>query len=164
MKHLIVALSVALVSCTATSDSAESDGPLRTSLSVAVPSPYAPPPPPWNVRLRSAQPERERRPSLPDGPTCTASWYGYELAGRPTASGEPFDPEGLTAAMWGVPLGTTITVRHGGQSVTVRVNDRGPAKRLRRCVDLSRAAFAVLAPLNAGLIEVHVEERTEGAA
>lgn len=55
-----------------------------------------------------------------------SSYYGGELAGSPTASGEPFDPRGLTAAHPSLPLGTMLTVSYNGRSVNVRVNDRGP--------------------------------------
>ncbi len=54
-----------------------------------------------------------------------ASYYGYELAGSLTASGEPFEPLGLTAAHKTLPLGTIVTVCYE-ECVTVRVNDRGP--------------------------------------
>lgn len=54
-----------------------------------------------------------------------SSYYGEELAGSPTASGEPFDPYGLTAAHPTLPLGTQLVVCYQG-CVTVTVNDRGP--------------------------------------
>lgn len=86
--------------------------------------------------------------------TVTASWYGDECAGNLTASGEVFEPRAMTCAMWDVPFGTRIRVQLGPRSVVVRVNDRGPAKRLNRGIDLSRAAFAKLADTDAGLIKV----------
>ena len=89
----------------------------------------------------------------------TASWYGEELRGRPTANGEPFDPDELTAAMWDVPFGTLIKVHYHDKSVVVRINDRGPAKRLKRGIDLSRAAFKKLAPLKLGLIQVTLTKK-----
>lgn len=55
-----------------------------------------------------------------------ASYYGEELAGAPTASGEPYDPHGFTAAHSYLPLGTELAVTYEGRSVTVRVNDRIP--------------------------------------
>lgn len=70
-----------------------------------------------------------------------AAWYGAELAGRPTANGERFDPDGLTAAHRTLPLGTwlEVTSLENGRSVVVRVNDRGPYHG-KRILDLSRAA------------------------
>jgi rare lipoprotein A len=58
--------------------------------------------------------------------TLVASYYGRSLAGNPTASGEPYDPEGYTAAHRSLPLGTQLLVSRGGKSVRVTVNDRGP--------------------------------------
>ncbi len=68
-----------------------------------------------------------------------ASYYGAELAGQPTASGEPFDPYGYTAAHPTLPLGTQLVVSYGGRSVEVIVNDRGPYGG-GRGLDLSQAA------------------------
>jgi hypothetical protein len=60
------------------------------------------------------------------GRTMVATYYGYELEGSPTASGQPFDPEGYTAAHRRLALGTQLRVSYGGESVRVTVNDRGP--------------------------------------
>ncbi|HVF58729.1 MAG TPA: septal ring lytic transglycosylase RlpA family protein [Thermoanaerobaculia bacterium] len=70
-----------------------------------------------------------------------ASWYGRDFHGRSTASGEPFDMHGLTAAHRTLPFGTPVEVRNpaNGRSVVVRINDRGPHTR-RRLIDLSYAA------------------------
>ena len=60
--------------------------------------------------------------------TVRATWYGHELAGNRTASGERFNPNGLTAAHRSLPFGTCLRVANPktGRSVSVRVNDRGP--------------------------------------
>ena len=57
-----------------------------------------------------------------------ATWYGQEHAGKRTASGETFNPNGLTAAHRSLPFGTCLRVSNPktGRSVSVRVNDRGP--------------------------------------
>ncbi len=73
------------------------------------------------------------------GHAMTASYYGYALAGNPTASGEPFDPERFTAAHKNLPLGTELLVERGGESVRVTVNDRGPYVA-GRDLDLSLSA------------------------
>lgn len=89
-----------------------------------------------------------------------ASWYGEE-SDLFTASGERFNPAALTAASWDYPFGARLQVSHGAKTVVVRVNDRGPAKRFYhagRKLDLSRAAFEKLAPLERGLIRVKVLE------
>ena len=71
--------------------------------------------------------------------TMLASYYGRSLEGRPTASGEPFDADAHTAAHKSLPLGTRLRVNHGGESVRVTVNDRGPYVA-GRDIDLSLAA------------------------
>ena len=74
-----------------------------------------------------------------------ASVYSDRLEGRKTASGEPYDPDQLTAAHKTLPLGTRVKVTnvHNHRSVTVTINDRGPAPA-GRILDLSpRAAKAL---------------------
>ena len=70
-----------------------------------------------------------------------ASYYGQELAGNRTASGERFDPSGMTAAHRTLPFGSMVRVTNlaNGQSVVVRINDRGPFGR-NRVIDVSHAA------------------------
>lgn len=80
-----------------------------------------------------------------------ASWYGPGFSGLPTASGEPYDPYGLTAAHKTMPLGTELLVSYGGSSVEVTVNDRGPYVGGRE-LDLSQGAAQTL-----GLTEVGVD-------
>lgn len=84
-----------------------------------------------------------------------ASWYGEWFRGRTTACGEPYDPDDLTAAHRELPCGTRLRVQHGGRGVTVTVTDRGPFVE-GRFLDLSRAAFGRLAPLDDGLIDIRV--------
>jgi rare lipoprotein A len=94
---------------------------------------------------------------------CVASWYG---GGEPlndlTASGVPFDADVLAVASWDYPFGTLLEVSAGGRSVVVVVNDRGPADRLGRCLDLTRAAFSMLDSLDKGLLEVSYRIIREG--
>ncbi|MFP3090716.1 septal ring lytic transglycosylase RlpA family protein [Treponema sp. TIM-1] len=87
-----------------------------------------------------------------------ASWYGDEFAGRPTASGEIFDPALLTAAHPTLPFGTLINVinTHNNRQVTVRVNDRGPFVPTR-ILDVSRAAAEQLDMLATGTAPVVLE-------
>lgn len=70
-----------------------------------------------------------------------ASWYGPGFHGRRTANGEKYNMYDLTAAHPTLPFGTRLTVRNvrTGQSVVVRVNDRGPFKK-SRIIDLSYSA------------------------
>ena len=65
------------------------------------------------------------------------------------------------AASWDYPLGTRLLVGSALQRITVVVTDRGPARRLYRqgrLLDLSKAAFHALAPLEQGLVEVEITE------
>ncbi|MCE1229145.1 MAG: septal ring lytic transglycosylase RlpA family protein [Firmicutes bacterium] len=78
----------------------------------------------------------------------TASWYGSEedgFAGRPTASGEIFDPNGLTCAHRTLPLGSLVIVENldNGRWVKLRVTDRGPFVR-GRMLDVSRRGAKAL--------------------
>lgn len=79
-----------------------------------------------------------------------ASWYGEELAGSPTASGEAYDPYGYTAAHKTLPLGTELVVSYGGSSVQVIVNDRGPYVG-DRALDLSQGAAQAIGLDQAGV-------------
>ena len=84
-----------------------------------------------------------------------ASWYGQEFAGRATANGEIFDPLQLTAAHRTLPFGTVLDVKNlkTGQSVRVRVNDRGPYIG-GRVLDLSYAAAQEIGLIEPGSGEV----------
>ena len=87
-----------------------------------------------------------------------ASWYGYEFAWRRTASGEPFDPHGLTGAHRTLPLGTRLRVTNlsNGRSVLVTITDRGPFVG-RRELDLSYAAARQIGMVRAGVARVMME-------
>jgi rare lipoprotein A len=87
--------------------------------------------------------------------TCGASYYD---TGSRTANGEPFNPDGLTAAHKTLPFNTRVRVTNtaNGKSVEVRINDRGPFIS-GRCLDLARGAFVVIASLGAGVINARYE-------
>jgi rare lipoprotein A len=73
-----------------------------------------------------------RRPTVAQaGCSGTLVKSAYYFSGRRTASGETFDPHGLTAAHRTLPFGTRLRVTNPrtGQSTTVRINDRGPFVR-----------------------------------
>lgn len=88
-----------------------------------------------------------------------ASYYADSLAGNPTASGERYDPGGLTAASRDLAFGTMVRVVRvdTGASVIVRVNDRGPFGDSTRILDLSRAAAERLDMMRAGVVNVRAE-------
>lgn len=87
-----------------------------------------------------------------------ASYYGRELAGNRTASGERFNPRALTAAHRTLPLGSKLRVTNkaNGKSVVVRVNDRGPFIR-SRLIDISLAAAQEIQMIRAGKATVRLE-------
>jgi rare lipoprotein A len=88
-----------------------------------------------------------------------ASWYGAWHHGRLTASGERFDTYGgLTAAHKTLPFNVCARVQslESGESVLVRINDRGPFAP-GRVIDLSRAAAEALELVDSGLARVRVD-------
>lgn len=103
----------------------------------------------------------------------TASWYSVESCQREgtsgvwTASGEAYTNEGLTCAMRSRDFGKYYKVCNldNNKCVVVKHNDFGPNKKLHskgRIVDLSKGAFALIADLDKGLINVSVEEIKQG--
>jgi rare lipoprotein A len=87
-----------------------------------------------------------------------ASYYGGQFHGRPTASGEPFDRNAMTAAHPKLPLGTEVTVTDPatGKQVEVEVNDRGPYAD-GRAIDLSQGAANKLGITQEGVAPVAIE-------
>lgn len=97
-------------------------------------------------------------PALADPSSGAASWYGPGFDGRRTANGETFDQNALTAAHRTLPFGTQVRVTYQGtgESVVVRINDRGPYAP-GRVIDLSREAAEEIGLLGAGVGEVTLE-------
>ncbi len=84
-----------------------------------------------------------------------ASYYGNESGSR-TASGQRFNQSAMTCAHRSLPFGTKLRVTHGGQSVVVTVNDRGPFVR-GRVLDLSTGAARAIGLTSAGVGRVTAE-------
>ncbi|WP_235364809.1 septal ring lytic transglycosylase RlpA family protein [Sphingomonas sp. ERG5] len=120
---------------------------------------YAPPP---SGRPGPAQQARVPEPLPVDMPSGTgprgtsgeqqrydevgyASWYGEEVGGGRTASGQPFNPAAITAAHNSLPLGSfvEVTALDSGRTIIALVNDRGPGAD-DRLIDLSRGAAQLL--------------------
>ena len=119
---------------------------------------------PYTVFGRTYVPVVDREPTRERG---IASWYGKKFHGRKTASGEVYDMFAMTAAHKTLPLPSFARVTHvkTGQSVVVRVNDRGPFHS-DRVIHLSYAAAApyavtivVLAALPTALLMAAGERR-----
>ena len=86
-----------------------------------------------------------------------ASWYGPKFDGKPTATGEIFDKNDLTAAHKTLPLNSMVHVTNleNGKTLLVRVNDRGPFVD-DRIIDLSEASAKALGTIHNGLAKVRV--------
>jgi len=89
-----------------------------------------------------------------------ATWYGGGHHGGPTASGERYNKNAMTAAHRNLPMNTRVRVTNtkNGRSVVLRINDRGPyGKRRERIIDVSEAAAEKLDMIDAGVVPVTVE-------
>lgn len=87
-----------------------------------------------------------------------ASYYAMKFQFSRTASGERFNNFSLTAAHNTLPLGTRVRVTNtkNGKTVEVTINDRGPFIK-GRIIDLTRAAFARIADLKKGIVNVEIK-------
>lgn len=90
--------------------------------------------------------------------TGKASFYADKFEGSPTASGEKYRHNKLTAAHKSLPFGTKVKVTNlaNNQTVEVVINDRGPYVD-GRVIDLSKSAAEKLGFINMGLADVQVE-------
>lgn len=102
--------------------------------------------------------KEEKKSSYKHYQTGIASFYGGRHHGGPTASGERFNQNAMTAAHKTLPFGTRVKVTslRTGRSVIVRINDRGPYVR-GRVIDLSRGAFSKIASTGSGITRVKLE-------
>jgi rare lipoprotein A (peptidoglycan hydrolase) len=87
-----------------------------------------------------------------------ASWYGHDFHGRRTASGETYNMNAMTAAHRSLPFGTCVRVTNleNGQSVIVKINDRGPFI-YDRIIDLSYGSAKKIGLCQSGVARVKVE-------
>lgn len=93
-----------------------------------------------------------------------ASFYGPGFHGKKTATGEKFDQNDRTAAHPTLPLGTqaTVTNLETGDSVDVKINDRGPYVK-GRDIDLSKGAAKELGMTKGGVAPVKIEAQVPPA-
>jgi rare lipoprotein A len=87
-----------------------------------------------------------------------ASYYAHKFHGRPTASGEIYDENKMTAAHKTLAFGTSVRVTEvsSGKAVVVWINDRGPFVK-ERIIDLSYRAAGELGMIESGVVKVRVE-------
>lgn len=85
------------------------------------------------------------------------AWYGKEHAGKSTANGERFNPNGISAAHKTLPLPSyvEVTALDSGRTILVRINDRGPFTE-NRLIDLSYGAAKQLGVVRQGVAAVRV--------
>ena len=120
------------------------------NISGAKPAPVSPVQAKSEVRKQAGKPKPYQ--------VGTASWYGENFAGKPTASGEPYDMYDMTAAHLTLPMGSYVRVTNlkNGKAVVVRVNDRGPIVP-GRIIDLSYGAAQALQFRHRGLQRVRLD-------
>jgi rare lipoprotein A len=116
-----------------------------------------------NSGTRSSPPRNSQKPSKVSKANRPfevgeASWYGKWFNGKPTASGEAYDMNELTAAHPTLPLGTWVKVTNLRNHlwVLVRVNDRGPVVP-GRIIDLSYSAARMLNMSGRGIARVRLD-------
>ena len=114
----------------------------------------------WQTRVTvTARPQSTAPRDQSHGLKGIASFYWQ---GQKTASGEPFNKRELTAAHRTLPFNSLVRVTdsHTGNSVVVRINDRGPFIA-GRVIDLSEKAAEVIGMTGRGLTPVELEVLTE---
>lgn len=89
--------------------------------------------------------------------TGIASWYGPNFHGKPTANGDRFDQNELTAAHRTLPMPSVVEVTNleNGRTLRLTVNDRGPFAK-GRIIDISRRGAQLLGFENNGVAKVRV--------
>ena len=148
--YLVAALACTMLFGCAQLERERAPEPAAPTPVPTVPAPAAPPPtvptPPAPPSSGAAAISAQQRGRI--------SMYGNDLAGRKTASGEPFDPTALTMAHRTLPFGTHVLVTNleNQRSVEVVVNDRGPFAS-GRIADLSEAAARRIGMVRDGVVE-----------
>jgi peptidoglycan lytic transglycosylase len=126
----------------------------------------APPSAPPSARVPRRPRRRAPAPPAPivQGEEGIASWYGHPFDGRRTSDGEIYDMHAMTAAHKTLPFGTMVRVHdlENGQSVVVRINDRGPFVE-GRIIDLSYAAAQAMHMSGTALVRLEILNLGPGA-
>ncbi|MFC6999522.1 septal ring lytic transglycosylase RlpA family protein [Rufibacter roseus] len=94
-----------------------------------------------------------------------ATFYSNQLVGKKTSSGEPYDPDKMTAAHASLPLNSYVKVLNvkNGRSVVVKINDR-MSRKARYVIDVSQAAAKKLGIVQAGMGRVQITKVSKEAA
>ena len=125
---------------------------VRTS---STPDSVPPSPKPYKVHGKWYQPQSHAYGFRQKG---IASWYGEKFHGRKTSNGEVYNMYGISAAHKTLPFNTVVTVRNldNGETLDVRINDRGPFVR-GRIIDLSYGAAKEIGLVGPGTARVEIE-------
>jgi rare lipoprotein A len=107
------------------------------------------------VQPRESEPKRDSGVTRKE--VGVASYYAHKYHGKKTASGETYNMHDMTAAHRTLAFGSEVRVTNltNGNSVVVRINDRGPYAR-GRVIDLSLAAARKLDMVRTGVARVEV--------
>jgi peptidoglycan lytic transglycosylase len=130
-----------------------------------VAAPTAPPSGPPTARARPRPRPAPAKPApIIQGQEGIASWYGHPFDGRRTSNGEIYNMHAMTAAHRTLPFGTMVRVDdlENGQSVVVRINDRGPFVE-GRIIDLSYAAAQAMHMTGTALVRLEILNLGAGA-
>jgi rare lipoprotein A len=128
---------------------------------VIVPPAPAPAPAPTSPSKGRPPSTAQKQPPAPapivQGEEGIASWYGHPFDGRRTSSGEIYNMHAMTAAHRTLPFGTTVRVHdlENGDSVVVRINDRGPFVE-GRIIDLSYAAAMAMHMTGTAVVRLEI--------
>lgn len=129
------------------------------------PAPPATPPPvpapPSPPAAPAPRPQQNQADEIERG---RVSLYGADFAGKTTANGETFNPDGLTMAHRTLPFGTRVRVTNleNQRSVVVTVNDRGPFVA-GRIADLSLGAARQIGMVASGVVDAILEVIAPGS-
>lgn len=108
--------------------------------------------------------EKEARDGTPEDPlekeydeTGYVSWYGDQFQNKPTASGEIFDKNKMTAAHRSLPFGSEVKVINleNQKETVVKINDRGPFNKAR-IIDVTEKVAEILEFKESGLAKVGI--------
>lgn len=149
--YILTSMLLALVACRAPQARTSAQDPANKGETTALKNEA-----PTDAVLQDGMPAEERvQASAAEG---YAAWYGKELQGKPTASGEMFDMNKMTAAHRDFPMNSLVLVKNteNGKKVIVKVNDRGPYVE-GRVMDVSFAAARDLGFAEKGVTKVQLE-------
>lgn len=144
---LLISLPVLLPGCQPSPSSVAYHPPQTSSTPEPTSKPY-------EIQGKTYYPKYQSRGDWQVG---TASWYGKDFHGKPTANGEKYNMYARTAAHKTLPMNTMVVVKNleNNKQTTVRINDRGPFAK-KRIIDLSYTAAKDLDLIRQGTAKVQI--------